>query len=143
MFGLKWIAPIAALMLMTGISAFANEQVPAAPEPKGKVTGVVTDAEGNPAGEVKVALKTIVAAAPKGSMSSSPMVHDSNEPVMVAYAKTAADGSFALEAPAGTYTLVAYGNDKGEASTQVTITVDQTVTANLKLVPPAPKAKNG
>lgn len=140
MFGLKWIVPIAALVLMTGISAFAKEHAPEAPQPKGKVTGIVTDVQGNPAVEIKVVLKTIVApAAKKESASSSPMVHDGSEPVIVAHVKTDANGSFTLEAPAGTYTLTANGKDKGESSAQVTITVDQTATQNLTLVPPAEK----
>lgn len=137
----KWIAPVASLALVLGLSiASSRAEDAATPAGKATITVTVVDAAGKPVPAAKVSISVPPAKKAKGAGTTQP---DGKplRPAAIETGVTAADGTFALTKIAnGDFVVTAQLKGSGRGTEKVTVTddKDQTVTITLK----APKAKN-
>lgn len=153
----KWSLPalaFAVALALVAVRADAQEDAAAA---KGKVTGIIHNADGTPAANVTVRLvvpptrtekkaekEAKTQAADESAGAAKPADGEKparkRRPEPVATGKTDASGKFELEAPAGKYTLMA--NMRGQGRTQKTFALKAGQTMDLgtlTLKKPAPK----
>jgi hypothetical protein len=142
---MKWIAPVAAMVLLTGfqaISAKAQDAPTTAPAGKATVTVTVVDADSKPVADAKVTLmppkakksKKSAAAATDGATTPA-------KPTAIATGTTDADGKVALAGVAdGTFQIQARSKTAGSGKATVTVADGQDATASITMKPKAAAA---
>jgi hypothetical protein len=135
---MKWVTPMAALVLMAGVGARALADDAAAPKANGKATVTVTvvDGDGKPVSGAEVSLLPAPTKKPKEAASSQPDAAPRARPTPLETGTTAADGTFALtKVPSGDFVVAARVKGVGQGREKVTITDDKDTTVSVTLKP--------
>lgn len=129
----KWIVPAIALMFVVAVATTARAE-----EGKGTVSGVVKDADGNPAAGVNI---RIMRPMDKSERKAVKQAEDkpkdkADKPAPVAAAVTDNDGKFSLsDIPAGKYMIGAKMRKGGNAKQEIEVKSGEETKVELTLGP--------
>ncbi len=138
----KWVAPMAALVLMAGIqTAQTRADDTAAPTPNGKATVTVTVVDSSGKAVAGATVSIFAAPAKKTEApTSQPADGTRTRPTPMETGTTGTDGTFALtKIPDGKFMVTARLKGSGNGRATVTISDDKDEPVSVTLKPRAPK----
>jgi hypothetical protein len=136
----KWVAPMAALVLMAGLQVADTHAADDAAAPAGKATVTVTvvDSAGKAVAGATVSLLPPPAKRAKGGATTQPDAGTRTRPTPLATGTTGADGTFAFTKIAnGDFAVTARLKGSGNGRGKVTIADDKDEAVSITLKPRA------